>query len=271
MGSSLPIFGGGTCARKYDWTVLGQSLFTPKNLQAITPTNKDRPYGAWLYTGLNLLQEKDHQDFTTLQNFEVLGGVVGPFALGNLTQNDFHQFIGVQPARGWQNQLHNEPGISLSAEQKWRFAEPLGGNFAVDAIPEAGATVGNIFTYGEVGGLVRIGQNLGADYGPNQIRPSLSGTSWFNAEKLNGKMGWYLFAGTQGRVVGRNIFLDGNSFENSPSVDKKPLVADFIAGASVLWTTAIRMDFTVTDRTKEFYGQQGDNDRFGGIDLAFAL
>jgi hypothetical protein len=148
---------------------------------------------------------------------------------------------------------------------------PLFGNLAVDAIPEAGVSVGNILTYGDAGGMVRFGKNLAADYGPAHIRPSLSGTGWFDSAQLNGDFGWYVFLGTQGRAVARNIFLQGNSFANSPSVDEKPLVADITGGASLLWSSDVRVDFTVTQRSKEFYGQHGTPDRFGGINLSFQL
>src|SRR5581483_5652371 len=100
-------------------------------------------------------------------------------------------------------------------------------------IPEAGGTLGNVFTYGEAGGMLRFGHNLAADYGPGHIRPSLSGTGWFDPSRLSDKFGWYLFTGVQGRLVGRNIFLDGNTWRDSANVDKKPVVADFVGGASL--------------------------------------
>jgi hypothetical protein len=271
FNDNLPVFGGSDRKRKYEWTVLGQSIFTPTNTLAVTPSGKDRPYAAWLYTGAGLLQDTNHGDYHTLENAELLAGVAGPAALGGVTQNDFHQFVGDTGALGWNNQLRNEPGLILTYEKKWRFQQPLFGNFAIDAIPEFGASAGNILTYGEVGGMVRLGQNLAADYGPDRIRPSLSGTGWFDADRLDGDFGWYVFAGSQGRAVGRNIFLQGNSFASSAGVDEKPLVADFIGGASLFWSESARIDFTVTQRTKEFYGQQGHPDRFGGVDLAFAL
>lgn len=269
LANNLPIFQGGDRKRKYEWTVVGQSIFTPTNLATATPSPKDRPYAAWLYTGASLLQETKHEDYHTLENFELMVGIVGPAALGGVTQNDFHQFINENNSLGWQNQLKNEPGFTLTYERKWRFQRSLAGNFGVDAIPEVGATGGNVLTYGETGGMVRIGQNLAADYGSDRIRPSLSGTGWFDADQMDGDLGWYVFLGSQGRAVAQNIFLEGNTYAPSPGVDAKPLVADFVTGASVFWASAIRADFTLTQRTKEFYGQRGHPDRFGGLNLAF--
>lgn len=270
LGFALPWDQTGSCKRKYDWTIVGQSLFTPKNISVPAPSGTDRPYGAWLYTGVSMMQESAHGNHDTLDNYELQAGVVGPFALGGLTQNNFHQFIGVKPARGWTNEIHNEPGIMLTHERKWRFNQPLSDYFSVGVIPEAGVTLGNIFTYGQAGAMLRFGHNMNADYGPSRVRPSLSGTGWYDRAALNDHMGWYVFLGTQGRAVAQNIFLDGNTFRDSVNVDKKPLVADFSAGASFLWP-AIRVDLTVTQRTREYVGQRGEPDRFGGISVAFGL
>lgn len=274
LSDILPIFEGGDYKRKYDWTVIGQSIFTPKNLVTAAPLYRDRPYAGWLYTGVGFLQQTHHQDegalsHDTLEDAEILGGIVGPGAFGNVTQNDFHQFIGVNTTRGWQNQLHNEPGIVLNYVRKWRFATPTVYGVGADAIPEAGGTAGNVFTYAETGGMVRFGQNLAADYGPSRIQPSLSGTSWFDKTLMNGPTGWYFFTGLQGRAVERNIFLDGNTIASSLYVNKRPLVADFTGGVSMFWTDAIRLDFLYTERTKEFYGPQATQDKFGGFNLAF--
>jgi lipid A 3-O-deacylase len=268
LNDNLAVFSGSDRKRKYEWTVVGQSIFTPTDILRPAPAPKDRPYAAWLYTGAGMLQDTNRGSYHTLENAELLVGIVGPEALGAVTQNDWHQFIGVHSAVDWNNQLHTEPGVILSYERKWRFEQPVAGNFAADVIPEAGASVGNILTYGDIGGIVRIGQNLAADYGPDRIRPSLSGSAWFDPDQLNGNLGWYVFLGTQGRVVGHNIFLDGNTFSISPHVDKRPLVADFMGGVSLFWSKAVRADFTVTQRTYEFYGQRSHPDRFGGVNLA---
>jgi len=241
--------------RRYS-VFLGQSLFTPKNLQLKPPDPKDRPYGGWLYVGTSLMQDNNQR---SLENLELDVGAVGPVALGKQTQNDFHQLIGVKQAQGWSSQIQNEPGIMVSYERSWRV--PLiGDNDGVDVVPQVGGTAGNVFTYGDIGGMIRFGQNLHADYGPIRIRPALSGTDYFDPDHMDGKLGWYFFAGAQGRAVGHNIFLDGNTFRTSPNVNKKTFVADLQAGASVFWSSAFRVDFSVVQRTEEFAGQKTPDD-----------
>lgn len=249
----------------------GQTLFTPVDLTRNPPDPRDRPYAGWLYAGFGLFQETDRR---TLDHFELQVGVVGPAALGEQIQNGSHNvlnsLIGQHFAAGWGSQLGNEPGIVASYEKKWRFGMPLGGGFGVDLIPEVGASVGNVYTYAETGAMLRLGQNLNADYGPARIRPALSGTTWFDPTQLQGPLGWYVFVGAQGRAVARNITLDGNTFAGSPRVDKEPFVLDLSGGLSLFWSDLAKLDFVMTWRSKEFVGQS-EPARYGGINLSFKL
>ena len=251
--------------------VLGQSIFTPENLRLNPPDPRDRPYAGWLYAGAGLYQETDRH---SLDHLQLLVGVIGPAALGEQVQNGFHDVIsGLNSqvtAAGWGSQLKNEPGVVLTYEHKWRWGTPLGGGFAVDIIPGVGATVGNVFTYGEAGAIVRFGQNLNADYGPARIKPAMSGTTWFDPSQLQGPVGWYVFVGGAGRAVARNVFLDGNTFVGSARVTKEPLVGDLTGGVSVFWADVAKLDFVLTWRSKEFVGQP-EAERYGGVNLSFKL
>jgi len=133
-----------------------------------------------------------------------------------------------------------------------------------DVTPHLGATVGNIHTYGNAGLTVRYGDNLPLDYGPPRIQPGLTGTSSFVSRP---GIGWYLFAGVEGRAVARNIFLDGNSFRDSRSVDKKHFVGDLQFGAVLVWHN-VRLSYTHVLRTREF-DTQGDSDEFGSLALSW--
>ena len=260
LGGVLPVFGAGEHERSRRYALsFGQSFFTPNIIEANPPDPRDRPYAGWLYLGADLLQDSDRR---MLEHLELQLGVVGPAALGKQVQRTWHDWIGATEPEGWDSQLHNEPGLVLSYERKWRFGVAGSGIDGVDVIPELGGSLGNVLTYGEAGATLRFGHNLQADYGPARIRPALSGTDYFNRDYLDGDFGIYGFVGAQGRAVGRNIFLDGNTFRSSPSVDREPLVADVQAGVSMFWVSGMRLDVSVVHRTKEFEGQHGD-DNFG--------
>ena len=243
--------------RRVAW-FFGQSIFTPKNLDIKPPDPRDRPYAGWLYVGPSLLQETGDQ----LENLELDIGLVGPGALGEQIQNDWHQFIGIHHAQGWSNQLQNEPGGALSYERLWRLPVPYlnwtsgGVEDGVDIVPLAGGTIGNVFDYAEAGAQLRIGHHLEADYGPVKVRPAFSGTDYFNPSHLGDDLGYYVYVGSEGRAVARNIFLDGNTFRTSAHIEHKTFVGDLEGGVTILWSHRIRFDFSAWRRSVEFVGQR---------------
>ncbi|HXQ53116.1 MAG TPA: lipid A deacylase LpxR family protein [Stellaceae bacterium] len=269
LPADTPFFNAGDSSDRRAAVLFGQSVFTPDNLRARPPSPHDRPYAGWLYGGASLLQRSGAD---MLENLEFDIGVVGPAALGKQVQNDWHQLIGIRQANGWTNQLQNEPGVLLSYERLWRIAVPgvAIGPIGIDVVPQIGATLGNVFTYGEVGAMLRIGTNLGADFGPARVRPALSGTDYFDGDKADDGLGGYFYIGTQGRVVAQNIFLDGNTDRTSPSVARKVLVGDVQSGFAFEWSRRVRLDLSVSLRSDEFNGQHSP-DEIGTVGLSFAL
>ncbi len=258
LGDNLPFLD--PTARRRVGVSLGHNLYTPENKATTELNPRDRPYAAWLYTGFALQSESP----TRLDTIEIDIGVVGPAALGKPIQNNYHRLIGANGAHGWSHQIKNEPGLAVVFERKWRqiFEMPVGG-LGVDAIPHISGSVGNVFTYGGAGLMVRFGEDLTSDFGPPRIRPALPGSQSFRPRDA---FGWYLFAGAEGRYVVRDIFLDGNTFTDSHSVDKKPLVADFQMGLALLFER-VRLSYTQVIRTREFEGQARP-DMFGSISLS---
>jgi hypothetical protein len=139
-----------------------------------------------------------------------------------------------------------------------------------DIIPEAGASVGNIFTYAAAGAMVRVGFNLTSDYGPPRIQPGQSGSDYYDPDPDGGAVSAYLFAGTEGRLVARNIFLDGNSFRAGPSVNKRVGVGDASFGGALRLFRNFRLTYSFTERSKEFTAQEGA-DKFSSIALSYDL
>jgi lipid A 3-O-deacylase len=252
---------------RLDWIMLGQSIFTPEDHRTSNPGLNDRPYAGWLYTGLNFVQDSAGKQLTSL---EFIGGVVGPWALGRQVQNGVHALLGINLARGWNHQLNNEFGFTVTWERKWRFNHELGNGYSWEIIPDAGITAGNVFTFAETGALVRWGRGLKADWGPAMILPRYTGTSSFSASRGGVRFGWDLFIGTQERLVARNIFLDGNTFQNSRSVVKERVVADLFGGFELYYTPGFRFGFSLIARSPEFRKQRGI-DNFGSLYATMAF
>ena len=269
LGGSTFLFNRPTAEtdNRLEWNILGQSIFTPQDHLVSNPSLDDRPYAAWLYTGLQFIQNMDNRQLTSLQ---FLGGIVGPWALGRQTQNNVHALFGEQLARGWNHQLGNEFGFTASWTRRWRFNHPLGGGYSWEIIPEAGIAAGNVFAFAEAGSLVRWGRGLNADWGPEMILPGYSGTSYFASDRAGVRFGWNFFLGIQGRALARNIFLDGNTFQNSRSVVKEVVVADLIGGIELFWCERFRLGFSIITRTPEFRKQHGV-DTFGSFNGTYAF
>ncbi len=245
---------------------LGQNIYTPEDTQTTVYQPTDRPYAAWLYLGVafQIYRPPAAPDGTArLDVFEITGGVVGPAALGREIQNGFHELIDVAEAEGWDNQLRNEPGLNLVHERKYRFSTSgARTGFGADFIPHAGVSLGNIFTYANAGFEVRAGYRLPSDFGSNLIRPS-GDSNGLRRAPFNA----FIFLATDARAVVRDITLDGNTFRDSPSIDKRPLVADLYAGLG-LGTTRWQLTYAQAYRTIEFKGQ----DRysvFGSLSVSF--
>ncbi len=241
----------------------GQNMYTPKNYELTTPQPNDRPYAGWLYGSAGLTSDTGR----TLDNFNITLGIVGPSSLAEQVQETVHDAIGSPHPMGWQYQLHDEPGVIVSYERKWRNLWQVNpGGYGFDVTPSAGGAVGNILTQASVGSVVRFGKNLPTDYGPPLINSVLTGTDYFVANK-NDDLGWYIFAGVQGDAVARNIFLDGNTFRDSARVNKEDFVGDLQGGVAVTYH-GVRYAYTEVVRSKEFKTQD-DGDSYGALTVSW--
>ena len=246
---------------------LGQNMYTPRNTQAEAAQPGDRPYAGWSYLSLALHAKTANQ----LDTFETSLGIVGPSARAGETQNNYHTLMGFKRAEGWRNQIHDEPGLLLSWQRTLRFKRvDLGRDVAWDVLPHFGATAGNVLTHAACGFETRIGYRLPWDFGTSLIQPGGGVSAPADPDdprlRLDESFGLHLFAGAEGRAVARNIFLDGNTWEKSAHVPKKPFVGDLMAGVGLVLGRA-KLTYTHVYRTEEYDGQRGPQ-MFGSVSLA---
>ncbi|MGH1403460.1 MAG: lipid A deacylase LpxR family protein [Alphaproteobacteria bacterium] len=245
---------------------IGQNLYTPDDIKIAYQPQDDRPWAAFLYGTIGLINLTDNgKNPMHIDEVELTLGVVGSPALGKPIQRFIHSHITDSPdPKGWDNQLDFEPGFTLSWQRRIPAAIMYETNlFNARIEPHISATIGNIRTHAGIGATAVLGSSKFQDT-PQRVAPSIPGTGVFleREDKIN----WQIFAGVEGRLVGRDIFLDGNTFSNSHSVDKNNLVGDLSAGAALSYGD-YRLSYTLNYRTKEFR-TQNDESIFGSLTLS---
>ncbi len=245
---------------------LGHNLYTPQDITVPTLQADDRPWAAFLYGSVGLVNITENENAPDyVDDLELTLGVVGPEALGKPIQRFVHSHISTSSdtPRGWENQLNFEPGVMLSWQRRVpEFISYEFGGLYSRIEPNFNMTLGNIRTHIGVGAMAMIGSEQEQDT-PPRVRPAIPGTGIFSHS--DNIVDWQLFAGFDTRLVGRDIFLDGNTFSDSHSVDKRYLVADLSAGAA-LSMGDYRLSYTLNWRSKEFRTQD-DNSVFGSLTL----
>ncbi len=265
-----PVWGDSSSNTSQVSLILGQNIFTPEDITNPNLIVNDRPYAGWLYLGVGLIKRHKSGRIWVFDTLELDLGIVGPESYAEDVQTWWHKNITDSPRpAGWNHQLKNEPGLLVNLERKWRL-ELTPENYEgiqVDFLPSVGAALGNVYTYASVGGMFRLGVNLPVDYGPPRIRPGAQGSDFFQFNKKK-PVSWYAYAGVEGRALAVNIFLDGNTFTDSHSVDKKYFVGDFHAGF-VLVIYHVRVAFSQVFRSSEFNGQK-ELSEFGSLNFSVA-
>lgn len=242
---------------------LGHAMFTANDISLVDPPPEEPPYAGWLYgsIGMNVWSGSQADQLTLTL------GVVGPASLAEQGQKFIHKVTGSDKPRGWDTQLENEPGIVLTYQRSWRGqAIDAPGGLKLDLTPHVGGALGNVYTYANAGLTLRYGRGLPRDDGPLRVQPGAPGSGLYVA---GDDFGWYVFAGLDGRAVAQNIFLDGNTFRDSRSVDKEPFVGDLQLGFALTWRSA-RLSYAHVFRTREYSGQPRNED-FGALSLSMPL
>jgi len=246
----------------------GQLMFTPTDRNRLTVDPDDRPYAGWLYGGIGYQARVGDR----LHSVELNLGVVGPLAKAKEAQDFIHAERDIDLFLGWDNQLENEPGFQLVFERKRRFQitdEPILGFIDMDFINHWGGSIGNVSSYLNAGGEFRMGYRLPNDFGVSTLRPGGDNSAPGLGNPLDRDWHVYGFVATDVRLVANNIFLDGNTFRDSHSVDKEYLVGDAAIGAALIYERW-KLSYSHVFRSKEFK-QQSEGQAYGSISLSYSF
>ncbi|WP_212637985.1 lipid A deacylase LpxR family protein [Desulfocicer vacuolatum] len=241
---------------------LGQNMYTPSDISIYELIETDRPYAGWTYFATayhnkSLISARK----SVMDTLEIQLGIIGPASLAEQSQKFIHKIRDLDRPNGWDNQLSNEPGVVMAWERKWLY-HPVEKGFGWDTIFHSGFTLGNVSTYVNGGMELRLGWNIPRTFGVSLIRPG--GSTRMNQSQ---RPGVYLLGAVDGRWVARDIFLDGNTFRKSHSVEKEPWVAEGAIGLALNYNQFM-ITLTHVLRTRRFQ-EQPDSHSFGAISISW--
>jgi hypothetical protein len=251
---------GNTEGERFATYELTQLMFTPSDIRLSDPAPNDHPYAGLLYLGFTTHLQREN----SLHSLKLIAGLAGPDAFAEDVQRWVHKIEGYSHPNGWSHQIKNEPVVNLVYEYRYKYAlTPRDAAFGVELIPMGGAFLGNYLIQAETDVQCRIGYHLPDDFGTTVLRGS-GYLPFPQDDKVNHAWGIYAFAGGGANLVARNLVLDGNSFAESRSVDKRLFLPAAEVGAS-LWTRRFQVTFSYVMWGKEYYGQQTREDYVSGL------
>lgn len=301
---------------------LGQNIYTPRDVKEPRLIPDDRPYTGWLYVGLSLTRvnaelaelvarsrrgpqgmDREAWDremvelagetgllFQELIELDV--GVFGRDAAGSRFQIEVHRQTGSGDVAGWRNQLKSEPAVELLYQRKYLLPIMERG-LQIHFLPHLGFAAGTIDTHGAIGGTVRIGLNMGYQFGPPQpigsgldaLAPTITeliGPGQKRNIGIPGIRSLYVYGRIEGRAVAYNAAIDGSLFRSRPKrlstrgiverhdVEAERLVGVAEGGVGIDLTFGLSLSVSAVTRTIEFRGQRKAFN-FGALHLAWTF
>lgn len=244
LAALLPqIICGSFCPSNPDFIgiAVGQQMHTPHDRDSVTQDINDQPYAGWLYARLTRMNQLAGERIST----SLYIGTTGPAALGEEAQNGVHQLLNQKKWMGWDNQIHNEVAFYLSHKRSFisnRFGNSFGGYF----ISSSESNAGTVYSSSIFKEELRLGYNL-------------RGYNFDNKE-----FSIYTFIRPGVSLVAHNIFLDGNTYEDSYRVTKVPIVGSIEGGLGIEYY-GYKILYTINFSSKDFDTQDDNIHGFASI------
>lgn len=213
---------------------LGQAIVTPKDITVGAPTENDLPYSGLLF--LNSTYLVIHQN--KADKLSTIIGIVGPSSGAKSTQKWLHEVVGADDPKGWDSQLKDEVVFKFTRGRIWQSWASAGD--CADFLFSMEAALGTIESSVSTGIMLRYGQDLRRSF----AAPLLISTRTSNSAAIEG--GWYVYIGLTARHIFNQIFTNGNTFRDSPSIDFKKNQLGATAGLAYSWQS-VSLTLAVND------------------------
>ena len=237
----------------YDW-----QIYTPKDLNRSDLIEDDRPYAGYQYfkTSFHIA------NLERVQTFTLQIGFIGPATKMQQLQNAVHSLIGSPHPNGWEHQLKNE--FIMQINYSYRKFIDLDEKNAL--LPEAGFELGNasIKGYGQI--IYRYGTDMGSVFGSSLM----DNTNYYQIPRKKRdekKWRYALQLSLKTNFIARDIFLDGNTIQDSHSVEKNNITAEIGYGVDLSYKSW-NISYLRKHLTKEF-SQQNRYHNYGSLIVSY--
>ena len=227
---------------RHSWG-MGQIIQAPDDLAPIVPDPYDQPCAGLLFGSCGFHVQEDGR----AESLGLMVGVTGPWSLADRSEDIAHDITGSEYPLGWDHQRHNEVVVNMMYDRQRVMTHiPLGENGLI-FFDNLGFAFGTLAIRGTAGLNMLFANNLRAAF---SLRPSFLGRyPWLSQQQ---PLGFYSVGSLQMTVVARNLFLDGNTWQDSPAVDTQPVVG---SGQLVMGygfsCTAFQLGLNISSRTFE--------------------
>jgi hypothetical protein len=210
---------------------LGQEMYTPEDIAAPVPPPDQQPYAGVLFLDTTVYAHGRQ----SMHAYTLRVGCVGPCSGAAGLQEWIHDWTPAPIPEGWDHQLSNEPLLNFDYQyyrRLLRSTRPRRPHFDIAA--HVGGGLGNYFTGANAGVVARLGYPLPDNYSVANLR--FGGGSWLvgmTPPSRGSRWYGYVFIGLEGIAVARFLPTDGNTFKDSPSVEREDFFGNLSSGLVV--------------------------------------
>lgn len=255
----------GNTVRTYS-TEIGLYGFTPEDITRRDANLDDRPYASLLYVSSSQEHAGARPDIAWRSTFTV--GVLGLNLVGDL-QNEVHELIDSDQARGWRHQISDggEPTARYSIARQRLWAS---GHSNVEIKTSLQGSVGYLteLSYGislRVGHIATRWQSFNpelANYREHSV-PAFLGKGYRES---------YFSAGMAIKARAYNVFLQGQFRDSDVEYDSGDVnhgIIEAWAGYTHIFASGYRVSYTLRGHSSELKSGEGDrNVLWGGLTFA---
>jgi len=199
---------------------LNQDIYTPDEIENVTPLPDEHPYSGELNLilglhGKNNIQACCHK-IPSLFSLELSLGATGKYSLAKNAQTEVHRLTNNDIPLGWDSQLPSHFSIRLSGSMINKFNPVTIGDFTVEILSNLGGDLGNTLVQASLCEQMRFGFNIPDDFGtfaigPGSFASNLQGkNSAIHRSKYDKFWQFYKYFGVHGILSAKGTYVNYN-------------------------------------------------------------